>query len=138
MLLKRTIFRSPRSVLIVSMVTALFVLLAACGGDDTEDVASDADPAPTEAVAQDEPTAEPAPTEEPADDAPAPTPTEEIAEPEPDPTPTEEPDEPTPEPAPDVDLAPELAGLTDWSNGEPVTLEDLRGEPVVLVFWNSI
>lgn len=138
MLLKRTTFRSPRSVLIVSMLAALFVLLAACGGDDSEDAASDPDPTPTEAVAQDEPTAEPAPTEEPADDAPDPTPTEEIAEPEPDPTPTEEPEEPTPEPAPDVDLAPELAGLTEWSNGEPVTLEDMRGEPVVLVFWNSI
>ena len=58
-----------------------------------------------------------------------PTPTEAAAEPT-----------PTPEPAPaeDVDLAPELAGLTDWRDIDPVTLEDLRGGPVVLVFWNSM
>ncbi len=119
--------------IIVSMLAALFVLLAACGGDDAaEDIATEPEPTATE-VPADEPTPEPEPTvaatdDDVADDAPT----------EPDPTPTAQPEEPTPEPAPAVDLAPELAGLTDWRNGDPVSLEDLRGEPVVLVFWNSI
>jgi hypothetical protein len=106
------------------------VLLVACGGDDNdteEVVGTDPVPTPTEPIAQ-------------ATETPAPTATETPSEPtpEPDPTPTEPSEEPTPEPTEDVELAPELAGLTDWRNLDPVTLEDLRGEPVVLVFWNSI
>jgi thiol-disulfide isomerase/thioredoxin len=33
--------------------------------------------------------------------------------------------------------APELAGLTAWLNGDAVTLEKLRGRPVVLSFWGT-
>jgi hypothetical protein len=112
------------------VIVALMVLLAACGGDDTdvEDLEiTDSAPTPTERAAQATATPAPTATEAPAEPTPAP-----------DPTPTEPVEEPTPEPADDVELAPQLAGLTDWRNIEPVTLEDLRGEPVVLVFWNSI
>ncbi len=130
--------RSYRSFII--LVTGLALIIAACGSDDTDDAAiesaSESDPTPTAvATAADEPTA----TAEPEAVEPDPEATDD-SEPdaEPDPEPTEPPAAPTPEPAPDVDLAPELAGLTDWRNGDPVTLEDLRGEPVVLVFWNSI
>jgi hypothetical protein len=114
----------------LSAVLALMLLLASCGGDEgdtDEPITADPDPTPTQALAQETQTPEPTATVE------APSPTS-----EPDPTPTEEPIEPTPEPAEDVDLAPELVGLTDWRNIDPVTLEDLRGEPVILVFWNSI
>lgn len=34
-----------------------------------------------------------------------------------------------------VELAPELVGLGEWVNSEPLTLAQLRGEPVLLVFW---
>lgn len=34
-----------------------------------------------------------------------------------------------------VDLAPELVSVEAWYNSEPLTLEALRGEPVLLVFW---
>jgi hypothetical protein len=37
----------------------------------------------------------------------------------------------------DVELAPELIGLEDWVNSPPLTLAELRGEPVLLVFWAS-
>jgi hypothetical protein len=123
------------------LLAALALVLAACGGDDTDDDATEsaADPEPTPtavATVAEEPTATPEPEAEPTvvaedDDA-------SDAEPEPTAVPTEPPAEPTPEPDPDVELAPELAGLTDWRNTDPVTLEDLRGSPVVLVFWNSI
>jgi hypothetical protein len=36
-----------------------------------------------------------------------------------------------------VELAPELVGLEDWINSEPLTLAQLRGEPVLIVFWAS-
>ena len=34
-----------------------------------------------------------------------------------------------------VELAPELQGLGEWVNSEPLTLAQLRGDPVLLVFW---
>ena len=103
--------RSTRFPAFLALVIGLFVVLAACGGDDTDDL--------------DDIAVEPDPT---------PTVTSDDAVDDPEPTPTPEPEEP----AEDFDLAPELAGLTDWRNTDPVSLEDLRGEPVVLVFWNSI
>lgn len=126
--------QSLRPLVIASLFAALMLVLAACGGDDdAEDIATDPEPTPTEELI-DEPTPTPEPTvamsddEAMADETPA----------EPEPSPTEVAEEPTPTPAEDVDLAPEFAGLTDWRNGDPVSLEELRGEPVVLVFWNSI
>jgi hypothetical protein len=37
----------------------------------------------------------------------------------------------------EVELAPELVGLEEWINSEPLTLAQLRGEPVLIVFWAS-
>jgi hypothetical protein len=129
-------FRSTRYPTVLAMTISLVVLLVACGGDDADevtDIATGATPTPEttadDAVDENE-EVDPTPVEEAAD----PTPPEEADEP----TPVEDVAEPTPEPTPEVDLAPELAGLTDWRNIDPVSLEDLRGEPVVLVFWNSI
>jgi len=33
--------------------------------------------------------------------------------------------------------APELQGIAAWVRGEPVSLESVRGRPVVLIFWGS-
>jgi type IV secretory pathway VirB10-like protein len=124
-------------------LTALLFLLAACGGndDDTNDIATEPEPTPTQTTVA-ERDDDPAPTPEPeATEAAEEEATDDAAD-DPQPTPTEAPgephEEPTVEPSDEADLAPELVGLTDWRNTEPVTLEDLRGEPVVLVFWNSI
>lgn len=131
-------FFQPGSRQLIVLFATLALVLAACGGDDADDAtesAADPEPTPTAvATVAEEPTATavPSPEIEPTEAA------EPDSDPAPDPTPTEPPAEPTPEPDPDVELAPELAGLTDWRNTDPVTLEDLRGEPVVLVFWNSI
>lgn len=35
----------------------------------------------------------------------------------------------------DVDLAPEFGSIDNWYNGSATTLAELRGEPVLLVFW---
>jgi outer membrane biosynthesis protein TonB len=140
--------RYPRSRWIrLLALCGLVLLVAACGDDATEPdaVGSTTSPTPTtEAATSPEasPTTEPEPTP-PGQPSPAPTPTPagaeeepeatEEADPSPEPSPTTE-----PQPADDVDLAPEIAALTGWLNGEPVTLSDLRGQPVILVFWNSI
>jgi hypothetical protein len=36
-----------------------------------------------------------------------------------------------------VEYAPELASIDDWLNSEPLTLEELRGQAVLLVFWSD-
>jgi len=36
-----------------------------------------------------------------------------------------------------VDLAPEFADFEGWYNSEPLTLDALRGSPVLLVFWSD-
>ncbi len=35
----------------------------------------------------------------------------------------------------DKGLAPELVGLTDWFNSEPLTMEQLKGKVVIIDFW---
>jgi cytochrome c biogenesis protein CcdA/thiol-disulfide isomerase/thioredoxin len=62
---------------------------------------------------------------------PAPEPT--IAAPTPEPTVP-----PTPEPLialEDRGVAPELVGLTEWINSDPLTLQQLRGKVVIIDFW---
>jgi cytochrome c biogenesis protein CcdA/thiol-disulfide isomerase/thioredoxin len=68
------------------------------------------------------------PTSRPAS-APEPT----IAAPTPEPTVP-----PTPKPLialEDRGVAPELVGLTEWINSDPLTLEQLRGKVVIIDFW---
>jgi thiol-disulfide isomerase/thioredoxin len=36
---------------------------------------------------------------------------------------------------PDLGAAPELRGITDWINSEPLSLEQLRGSVVLVHFW---
>lgn len=36
---------------------------------------------------------------------------------------------------PDLGIAPELRGITDWINSEPLTLKQLRGSVVLVHFW---
>lgn len=36
-----------------------------------------------------------------------------------------------------ADLAPEFASIENWINTEPLTLESLRGNPVLIVFWSD-
>ena len=111
-----------RSFLIVALIAAVSLLVLACGSTE--------DPEPAAAIV---PTA--APTSVPT------------AMPEPTPVPTQPPaDTPTPEPTqPAASLlpsgsgpdrrAPELAGLDGWLNSEPFTLEDKRGQIVLIDFW---
>jgi outer membrane biosynthesis protein TonB len=133
--------RLPRPVLAMALIAVMAIVLASCGGDDddADSVATTPEPSPTEAA---QPTSEPEPTATPEPVVSDDSASDDVEPVDPDPTPTEEPAEPTPtpqpEPAEDIDFAPELAGLTDWRNTDPLTLEELRGEPVVLVFWNSI
>ena len=111
---------------LLSIVAFSFVLtlgLAACGSSDATEL-------------PDEPTATPNATSTPSvasvdtDDAPPP-PT-----PVPDPTATPAPD---PQAGPQDQeglLAPDLAGISAFINSEPFTLEELRGDKVVLIdFW---
>ena len=111
-----------RSFFIVALIAAVSLLVLACGSNE--------DPEPAAAIV---PTA--APTSVPT------------AMPEPTPVPTQPPaDTPTPEPTqPAASLlpsgsgpdrrAPELAGLDGWLNSEPFTLEDKRGQIVLIDFW---
>lgn len=127
----RLSFRSTRYSGFLVLTLGLIFVLAACGGDDdggddSADGSSGPEPTPVASV-EESATPEPDPTPETSDTS------DDVGE-NADPTPTEEPEEP----AEDVDLAPELTGLTDWRNTDPVSLEDFRGEPVVLVFWNSM
>ena len=111
-----------RSFFIVALIAALSLLALACGSTE--------DPEPAAAVV---PTA--APTSVPT------------AMPEPTPAPTQPPAvAPTPEPTQQVasllpsamspdKKAPELVGLEGWLNAEPFTMEDKRGQVVLVDFW---
>ncbi|MYB48289.1 MAG: redoxin domain-containing protein [Dehalococcoidia bacterium] len=116
-----TFSRSLLSITALSLLLAL--ALVACGGANGTDTT-------------DEPTSTPRATATPSvasvdtDDAPPP-PT-----PAPDPTATPAPD-PLAGPQGSVGLlAPDLAGISSYINTEPFTLEELRGDKVVLIdFW---
>ncbi|MEZ4569810.1 MAG: hypothetical protein R2849_05675 [Thermomicrobiales bacterium] len=130
---------------LVRLFPALFVLtlaLAACGTDGSNDDSDSnqigAQPTATIETPSSVPTAaDSSVDEQPASDpgdAPAPTvnsePTaEESAAAVPDPTATPVPvDEPE-------DPAPGLGSIDSWHNSPPLTLAELRGSPVLLVFW---
>ena len=113
--------RNLLSITAISLVLAL--VLVACGGANGTDTT-------------DEPTATPRPTATPSaasvdtDDAPPP-PT-----PVPDPTATPAPDPQAEPQGSEGLLAPDLAGISSYINTEPFTLEELRGDNVVLIdFW---
>ncbi|MDQ3549040.1 MAG: hypothetical protein M3439_09495 [Chloroflexota bacterium] len=36
-----------------------------------------------------------------------------------------------------VDSAPEITGISNWYNTAPLTLAELRGSPVLVVFWSD-
>lgn len=89
--------------------TLILATAAACGGaDETTDLRENTGPIPTNEVA-----AQPAATSETTARA------EQTVEPA----------------AAPENLAPELSSAEAWYNTEPLTLEALRGEPVLLVFW---
>ena len=108
-----------RKILTVALIaTVLVVIAAACGGDAT------ATPSPT--------TPNPTGT---ADPTPNPTST-------PTPPPPVDTSEPTPSSNPASlesgevgSVAPEITGIVGWLNSEPLTLEELRGQVVLVDFW---
>lgn len=109
---------------LMALVLALPLLLAACGnsGDATDD-AGDAGGQPAVTIS--------------STDTPTPAMTE--ASPTSDPGSVPEPTAPT-EPTPQAeaepaDLAPQLGTIDSWHNAEPLTLAELHGSPVLLVFW---
>ena len=108
-------------------ITALSLLLAlalvACGGANDTDTTEEPTPTPRA-------TATPSTASIDTDDAPPP-PT-----PVPDPTATPTPDPQAGPQGSEGLLAPDLAGISSYINTEPFTLEELRGDNVVLIdFW---
>jgi hypothetical protein len=117
--------------LIVALVSGL--LIAACGPDDAGDPSSDEGPAGQQGI----PTATVPPSSDEPEDGGEEVATEPSATPEPasgssEPTEAEEPD---PEGGQPADPAPALGSIDSWHNSEPLTLDQLRGSPVLLVFW---
>ncbi len=116
-----TFSRNLLSITVLSLVLAL--VLVACGGANGTDTT-------------DEPTATPRATATPSaasvdtgDAPPPPTPV-------PDPTATPTPDPQAGPQGSEGLLAPDLAGISYYINTEPFTLEELRGDNVVLIdFW---
>ena len=113
-----------RNLLSITALSLVFALaLVACGGANGTDTTDEPTPTPRA-------TATPSVASVDTDDAPPP-PT-----PAPDPTATPAPD-PQAGPQGSVGLlAPDLAGISSYINTEPFTLEELRGDKVVLIdFW---
>ncbi len=111
-----------RGFFVVALIAALSLLAVACGSTEEPEPAAAVVPtaAPTTA-----PTPMPEPTPEPTT-APEPT-----AEPEP----TQQAASLLPSAESAQNMAPELVGLDGWLNTEPFTLEDKRGEVVLIDFW---
>ena len=104
------------TVLALTAMLAIFGLIAAgCGSEDLDEAGDQA----VAAVPQ-----PPTPTAEPT---PAPTPTAAVA--------LEVNSKWTRYMDPGVHPAPELAGITGWHNTGPFTLEDKRGQVVMIKFW---
>ncbi len=111
-----------RGFFVVALIAALSLLALACGSTEESEPAAAVVPttAPTTA-----PTAMPEPTPEPTT-APEPTATAEPAQQAASLLPSAESAQ---------NMAPELVGLDGWLNTEPFTLEDKRGEVVLIDFW---
>ena len=116
-----TISRTILSIAALSL--ALTLALTACGGADAPDTSDEPTPTPRA-------TSTPSVASVDTDDAPPP-PT-----PVPDPTATPVPDPQAGPLGSEGLLAPDLAGISSFINAEPFTLEELRGDKVVLIdFW---
>ena len=116
---------------IIVSTLVLSVFAAACGSDTpaVEEPAEETKYAPMEESVPEEST-QPDPTPEP--------PTPEPTEAPPTPEPTEAPPEDTANGTGRIGnepLAPELTGVFSWINSEPLTLEELRGDVVLIDFW---
>ena len=111
-----------RGFFVVALIAALSLLALACGSTEESEPAAAVVPttAPTTA-----PTAMPEPTPEPT---PAPEPTAT-------PDTTQQAASLLPSAESAQDMAPELVGLDGWLNTEPFTLEDKRGQVVLIDFW---
>ena len=113
-----------RNLLSITALSLVFALaLVACGGANGTDTTDEPTPTPRA-------TATPSVASVDTDDAPPP-PT-----PVPDPTATPAPDPLAGPQGSEGLLAPDLAGISSYINTEPFTLEELRGDKVVLIdFW---
>ena len=120
----------------------MVMLLAACGDDESPETTldevsntpvGDVATAPTATTPLDAPSTEPTMTQ-PADTATMETGSAATAPAGA--TPAAEPADDDPLPEPD-NPAPELTTAGEWYNSEPLTLAELRGNPVLLVFWAS-
>lgn len=135
-----------RFVQALALLLALSVLLAACGDGEGESADNANQPAAQSTAASGNPTAneeltESEPTAEPIDASTSEAPDEAgTVDPPADPDATATSETPAAEtqedePAEAENLAPEFGTIDNWYNGGPTTLADLRGTPVLLVFW---
>jgi thiol-disulfide isomerase/thioredoxin len=100
---------------LVAMVAVFGMIITGCGSDNSSEIEEQ----PAAAVPQ-----PPTPT---VAATPAPAPTEAVA--------LELNSKRTKYMDPGVQLAPDLAGITGWHNTAPFTLEDKRGQVVMVKFW---
>lgn len=139
--------------LVITLLVLILVALTACGDEDLDAEGSNPTAAPSQPTmtaaagsvetpvatpVETDPTAtQPQPAGAEPTTAPDATRTPEPVIVEPTAMPDEEPEpetaeEPLPEPE---NPAPELAYVDEWYNSAPLTLAELRGSPVLLVFW---